>query len=98
MVGFAKHQRKDDITRQYLREFDADEGVLDVGRAQEKAGMVRNERRRSATTGMTYPVGARGLGDGQPQLLLLRGPRLRPLFSEVLFVLSAQRQAVHQWQ
>ena len=55
MVNFAKHQRKDDITQQYLRQFDADEGVLYVGRAQEKARVVRTERRRSATTGMTYP-------------------------------------------
>ena len=36
-------------------EFDAIEGVLYVGRAQEKARVVRTERRRSATTGMTYP-------------------------------------------
>ncbi len=55
MVSFAKHQRKDDVTQQYLEQFDADEGVLYVGRAQEKARVVRTERRRSATTGMTYP-------------------------------------------
>ena len=55
MVSFAKHQRKDDVTQQYLQQFDADEGVLYVGRAQEKARVVRTERRRSATTGMTYP-------------------------------------------
>ena len=55
MVGFAKHQRKDDVTQQYLQQLDADEGVLYVGRAQEKARVVRTERRRSATTGMTYP-------------------------------------------
>jgi hypothetical protein len=29
--------------------------VLYVGRAQEKARVVRTERRRSATTGGTYP-------------------------------------------
>ena len=55
MVSFAKHQRKDELTQEYLREFDAEEGVLYVGRAQEKARVVRTERRRSATTGMTYP-------------------------------------------
>jgi len=55
MVSFAKHQRKDDVTQEYLRDFDANEGVLYVGRAQEKARVVRTERRRSATTGMTYP-------------------------------------------
>ena len=55
MVSFAKHQRKDDVTQQYLQKFDAIEGVLYVGRAQEKARVVRTERRRSAATGMTYP-------------------------------------------
>lgn len=33
MVSFAKHQRKDEVTQQYLQQFDADEGVLYVGRA-----------------------------------------------------------------
>lgn len=55
MVSFAKHQRKDDVTQEYLQHFDADEGVLYVGRAQEKARVARTERRRCARTGMTYP-------------------------------------------
>ncbi|MGX6566879.1 hypothetical protein [Cupriavidus necator] len=41
--------------QQYLQQFDADEGVLYVGRAQEKARVVRTERRRCARTGMSYP-------------------------------------------
>src|SRR6202051_2310570 len=32
LVSFGKHQRKDDITRQYLQQFDANEGILYVGR------------------------------------------------------------------
>jgi hypothetical protein len=55
LVSFGKHQRKDDITQQYLQRFDADEGILYVGRAQEKARVVRTERRRCAHTGMSYP-------------------------------------------
>src|SRR5438445_3945742 len=55
LVSFGRYQRKDDITREYLQRFDADEGVLYVGRAQEKARVVRTERRRCARTGMTYP-------------------------------------------
>jgi hypothetical protein len=55
LVSFGKHQRKDEVTQQYLSEFDAAEGVLYVGRAQEKARVVRTERRRCARTGMTYP-------------------------------------------
>ncbi len=55
MVSFRKHERKDDVTQEYLRDFDADEGVLYVGTAQEKARVVRTERRRNLVTGATYP-------------------------------------------
>jgi hypothetical protein len=55
MVSFGKHQRKDDVTQEYLKQFDADEGVLYVGWAQEKARVVRTERRRNPRTGATYP-------------------------------------------
>src|SRR3984893_14310128 len=50
LVSFGKHQRKDDIPQQYLQQFDADEGILYVGSAQEKARVVRTERRRCART------------------------------------------------
>ena len=55
LVGFAKWQRKDDVTQQYLRRFRRREGVLYVGKAQEKARVMRTERRRSRHTGGTYP-------------------------------------------
>ena len=55
LVSFCKHQRKDDVTQENLKQFAADEGVLYVGRAQEKARVVRTERRRCARTGMSYP-------------------------------------------
>jgi hypothetical protein len=55
VIDFAKGQRKDDLARQFLGEFDEDEGVLFVGRAQEKAPVFRTEKRRNPTTGATYP-------------------------------------------
>jgi len=55
LVRFDKHQRKDDVTQEYLAGFDADEGVLYVGVAQEKARVVRTERRRNPRTGASYP-------------------------------------------
>jgi hypothetical protein len=55
LVRFSKHQRKDDVTQQHLQSFEADEGVLYIGRAQERARVVRTERRRCARTGMSYP-------------------------------------------
>jgi hypothetical protein len=38
LVPFGKCQRKDDLAQQFLARFPGDEGVLFVGRAQEKAG------------------------------------------------------------
>jgi len=54
LVHFAKGQRKDDITRQFLATFDQDEGVLYVGRAQEKSGVWRTQRRYNRATGGSY--------------------------------------------
>ena len=53
-VDFAKGQRKDDVAHEHLAAFTAagrTEGVLFVGRAQEKTGLFRTEKRR-------YPDGA----------------------------------------
>jgi hypothetical protein len=55
LVCFLKRDRKDDVTQQYLRRFRRSEGVLYVGKAQEKARVMRTERRRSRITGATYP-------------------------------------------
>ena len=55
LVAFEKNQRKDNVTQKYLRGFRKTEGVLYVGKAQEKARVVRTERRRNRRTGATYP-------------------------------------------
>ena len=55
IVDFIKGQRKDDLAQEFLAEFDSDEGVLFVGRAQEKAPVFRTEKRRKPTTGATHP-------------------------------------------
>jgi hypothetical protein len=55
LVSFARRERKDDVTQKYLRSFRRSEGVLYVGKAQEKARVMRTERRRSRVTGATYP-------------------------------------------
>jgi hypothetical protein len=54
LVTFEKHQRKDDIAQEYRARFDGEEGVLFVGKAQEKASVFRTEKRRDAQ-GKTYP-------------------------------------------
>src|SRR3954470_3028816 len=46
LVSFAKGERKDDVTQKYLRRFHRREGVLYVGKAQEKGGLIRTQQRR----------------------------------------------------
>jgi hypothetical protein len=53
-VDFAKGQRKDDIAHEYLAGYTGTEGVLFVGRAQEKTKLFRTEKRRDAN-GDSYP-------------------------------------------
>jgi len=55
LITFEKKQRKDDVTQKYLKDFKKSEGVLYVGKAQEKARVMRTERRRDSRTGATYP-------------------------------------------
>jgi hypothetical protein len=54
LITFEKGQRKDDVAQQYLAAFEGDEGVLFVGKAQEKASIFRTEKRRDAQ-GVRYP-------------------------------------------
>jgi hypothetical protein len=55
LIDFAKGQRKDDVMHEHLARFDDTEGVLFVGRAQEKANIFRTEKRRNRETGKSYP-------------------------------------------
>jgi len=55
LITFEKNQRKDEVTQKYLQAFKKNEGVLYVGKAQEKARVMRTERRRCKRTGATYP-------------------------------------------
>src|SRR5712671_1018406 len=48
LVTFEKGQRKDDVAQEYLARFTGEEGVLFVGKAQEKASVFRTEKRRDA--------------------------------------------------
>src|SRR4029450_6646729 len=53
-VDFVKGQRKDDVMHEHLAGFSGEEGVLFIGRAQEKTSLFRTERRRDAH-GESYP-------------------------------------------
>jgi hypothetical protein len=57
LLTFTKGQRKDDVAKEQLARFEAagkTEGVLFVGKAQEKAAVFRTEKRRTAD-GRAYP-------------------------------------------
>ena len=62
IVSFWKGQRKDDLAAEFRARFAGEEGVLFIGKAQEKISVFRTEKRRSPTTGGTYPWIVRSTG------------------------------------
>jgi hypothetical protein len=54
LVDFKRGERKDDIAKEHLARFSSSEGVLFVGRAQEKTTVFRTEKRHNRETGRPY--------------------------------------------
>ena len=52
LVQFRKGQRKDNVMAEHLGKFHKQEGVVFVGKAQEKTPVFRTEKRKSPTTGL----------------------------------------------
>jgi hypothetical protein len=97
VVQFRKGERKVDIAAEFIRKFKQEEGVLFIGKAQEKTRVFRTERRRNPKTGVAYPWLVRSHRLGQPLLHLRSGPRLRAVLSEVLHLFSLHGEALPQW-
>jgi hypothetical protein len=55
VLTFTKGQRKDDVAAEHLARFSGSEGVLLVGKAQEKTPVFRTEKRRNPKTKRPYP-------------------------------------------
>jgi hypothetical protein len=55
LVLFAKGQRKDDVAQEHRARFRGTEGILFVGKAQEKTPVFRTEKRKNPKTGQAYP-------------------------------------------
>ena len=55
VLTFAKKQRQDDVAAEYLARSDRPEGVLFVGKAQEKTPVFRTQKRKNPQTGQCYP-------------------------------------------
>jgi len=54
LISFEKGQRKDDVAAKFRAGFSEPEGVVLVGKAQEKCTVYRTEKRRNPRTGKTY--------------------------------------------
>ena len=97
LITFSKGQRKDDVAEEHLARFTAaKEGVLFVGKAQEKASVFRTEKRRTPETGRPYPWLVRSTAMVNQYYFYCRRSGLRPVLPEVLLLLPVQRQAVPQ--
>jgi len=55
IVAFDKGQRKDEVTRERLKTFCGSEGVLYIGKAQERFAIFRVIKRISVHNGQPYP-------------------------------------------
>jgi hypothetical protein len=55
LVSFAKGQRKEDVALEYRAKLQGAEGILFVGKAQEKTPAFRTEKRKNPKTGQAYP-------------------------------------------
>jgi hypothetical protein len=55
LLQFHKGQRKDDVMAEHLRKSCKAEGVVFIGKAQEKTSVFRTEKRRNPRTGQPYP-------------------------------------------
>jgi hypothetical protein len=75
LVDFARRQRKDELAHEYLAGFEAgggSQGILFVGRAQEKNRVFRTEKRRNPVTGASYPWIASSTGGSTSSPLCTR--------------------------
>ncbi|HKT21103.1 MAG TPA: hypothetical protein VJR06_00570, partial [Nitrososphaerales archaeon] len=55
LILFAKGQRKEEVALEYRARFRGSEGILFVGKAQEKTPVFRTQKRRNPQTGQAYP-------------------------------------------
>jgi len=54
VIRFEKGQRKDDVAQEYLARFKGTQGLLFIGKAQEKTRVFRTEGRRHPKTGQRF--------------------------------------------
>ena len=100
VVEFARGQRKDDVMREHLTEFLAagrTDGVVFIGRAQEKVTVFATTKRRDAE-GRSYPWITRSSRVVTQWYFYCHDRQAGPVLPQVLRLLPLQRQAVLQRQ
>jgi hypothetical protein len=55
VITFTKKQRKDDVAAEHRKQFTKNEGVVFIGKAQEKVSVFRTEQRTNPATGRKGP-------------------------------------------
>jgi hypothetical protein len=55
IIQFKKGKRKHRVAEKYFQKFEKEEGVVVIGKAQEKARVVRTSQRHNPESGKTYP-------------------------------------------
>jgi len=73
LMTFQKGERKDEVAKVLRAGFEKEEGVVFIGKAQEKAFVFRTEKRTNAKTGTEVPVDRAIDGDGEPVLPSIAG-------------------------
>jgi hypothetical protein len=80
IVAFEKGQRKDDVAKEYLARCAFSEGVLFIGKAQERASVFRTTGRKHPETGQRYPWITRGTALPNHYYFYLLDEDFGPLF------------------
>lgn len=80
LVTFEKDQRKDDLTQAYLARSSGQEGVLYIGKAQEKAKVFRTIHKKNPHTGKSIPWISRGTALPNHYYFYLLDEDFGPLF------------------
>ena len=55
LIPFKKGKRKHRVAEKYYQKFEGEEGVVVIGKSQEKARVVRTTRRHNPQSGKSYP-------------------------------------------
>lgn len=79
VISFEKAQRKDDLAQRFFASSKVEEGVVFVGKAQEKVPVLRTER-RPAPNGATYPWIVRSSAMVNQWYIHIRDPDFGPFF------------------